>query len=199
MGDNVTNLYLIRHGETNQNKNNIVQGRMDNPLNDTGKNQAIVIADWFNAEKIAFDVLYTSPLQRAKQTALFIQEKQHCPLRIEDDLIERNFGAYDGKMIEADYFEQVLNETIPEMEKHHDLEQRVNSVLEKIANKHQNQTIGIVCHSHVIKAFFVKHVPGFTYQSFLKNCSINHVAYDDSRTFRVLGMNYPSEHTKPSE
>lgn len=171
--------FLIRHGETEQNKQNIIQGRIDNPLNETGKIQARHVASWFQKNQIALDVIYSSPLIRAVETAMILKDGIHHfqTIHLHEGLIERNFGDYDGKPIQPDYFDHVIQETIQGMERHQVLEERVLKTLDDIALKHPHQTIAIVCHSHVIKALFVRIKEGFTYRSYLKNASIHECVY----------------------
>ena len=63
-------IYLTRHGQTNLNKQELMQGRTDEPLNETGINQAKMARK--NVENIHFDAVYSSPLIRAKKTASII-------------------------------------------------------------------------------------------------------------------------------
>ncbi|MBR1752384.1 MAG: histidine phosphatase family protein [Ruminococcus sp.] len=60
-------IYIIRHGKTELNKNNVLQGRSDHPLNDEGIKQAQRAAELFKG--ISLDYVYSSPLIRAVQTA----------------------------------------------------------------------------------------------------------------------------------
>ncbi|MEK1831722.1 histidine phosphatase family protein [Priestia megaterium] len=60
-------LYLIRHGQTDWNKNKLIQGHADIPLNEAGKQQAKRVAERFR--DIHIDVIYTSDLLRAQETA----------------------------------------------------------------------------------------------------------------------------------
>jgi len=185
-------IFLIRHGETEQNKQNIIQGRMDNPLNETGKLQARDVASWFQKNQISFDVIYSSPLIRALETATILKDGIHHSqaIHLHEGIIERNFGDYDGKPIQPDYFDHVIQETIHGMEKHHVLEDRVLKTLDDIAMKHPHQTIAIVCHSHVIKALFVRIKEGFTYRSYLKNASIHEIWYDPfTKRFELAQFN----------
>ena len=67
-------IYIVRHGQTAKNKANLLQGRSDVPLNDTGVEQAKAVRERFEAAGIRFDKVYTSPLIRAVQTAEIISE-----------------------------------------------------------------------------------------------------------------------------
>lgn len=60
-------IYLIRHGETDYNKARRIQGRCDIELNDYGRELAYLTAE--GLKEVPFDVIFTSPLKRAKETA----------------------------------------------------------------------------------------------------------------------------------
>lgn len=86
-------LYIIRHGETDWNKTRRMQGRKDVPLNEFGRHLAQETAKAL--ADMEFDLVYTSPLQRAEETAQIIAgEDAHF---IKDErLIEMSFGSYEG-------------------------------------------------------------------------------------------------------
>ncbi len=89
-------LYVVRHGETDWNKRNQVQGATDNPLNETGLKQADQTGK--NLADIQFTRIYASPLIRARQTAEAINAYQKHPVDIiiEPAIVEQNFGIYEG-------------------------------------------------------------------------------------------------------
>ncbi len=86
-------LFLVRHGQTNWNIRKIAQGRTDIPLNETGIAQAEELRDKIKDRK--FDVCFTSPLIRAKQTAEILVNGK-CPIIVDDLLMERSFGKFEG-------------------------------------------------------------------------------------------------------
>lgn len=87
--------YLIRHGETDWNKHNIVQGCIDTELNETGFEQAKKIAERLRKEKI--DVIFSSTLKRAYMTANQIKVfHPDIPLKLTEKLNEINFGEWEG-------------------------------------------------------------------------------------------------------
>jgi len=186
----MTEIYLLRHAETDANKNFIVQGRMDNPINETGIDQAFKTGEYLKTMSINFDLVISSPLKRAYKTADLVNHGMviHRPIIIDKNLIERNFGDYDGRKITDDYYYLTRNGLIPNMETDDVLEDRVEMALKEIAEKHENKTLLIVTHSHVIKALLKRYVKGFTYHDFLHNCSLNHLIYEDN-TFKVLEYN----------
>jgi len=92
-----THLFLVRHGETDYNKAGIVQGRgVDIDLNDTGRAQAVALAERFASESI--DAVCGSPLRRARQTAAAVAERCGRPILPPDpDLEEMSWGILEGE------------------------------------------------------------------------------------------------------
>ena len=88
-------IYLVRHGQTAQNQAKLLQGRSDHPLNDQGMAQAAALGDWFRAQGIVFDRVYSSPLRRAVQTARLIAG-QDADLVLDPRLTEMDYGPYEG-------------------------------------------------------------------------------------------------------
>ena len=93
----MTELYLIRHGETDYNLQGIVQGRgVNTPLNETGKEQARLLAKRFASSEL--DAIYSSPLTRALQTARCVADA--CGIEqipTDPDLEEMSWGIYEGQ------------------------------------------------------------------------------------------------------
>lgn len=186
----MNDIILMRHGQTNANKNFIVQGRMDNPLNEDGIRQAIGTGEFFAREKINFDMVISSPLKRAFTTAEQVNRGMLLkrPIVLDKGLIERNFGDYDGKAIDDDYYSLIKRGLVPNMETNEVLIQRVHQALTDICKKYPNKKLLIVTHSHVIKAVLIKLVPTFTWKDQLFNCCLNHVIYKNG-VFEVLDYN----------
>ena len=87
-------IYVVRHGETEWNAVNKVLGRTDIPLSDNGMNQAHEIAR--SLKDIKIDVFLCSPLSRARQTADAISDETGIRYKIDDRLIEQDFGVFEG-------------------------------------------------------------------------------------------------------
>lgn len=87
-------LYIIRHGQTTQNKAQLLQGRSDLPLNENGISQAKTLGAWFAAHDIRFDRIYSSPLCRAIETAKLVSSD--VPIEVDERLIEMDYGPYEG-------------------------------------------------------------------------------------------------------
>lgn len=90
-----TRLLLIRHGQTDANVQRRWDGRTDLPLTEKGRQQAQALAMWLVSHE-SIDVLYTSPLQRARQTAEPLERALGRPAIVDPELIEINFGDCEG-------------------------------------------------------------------------------------------------------
>lgn len=92
-------LFLIRHGETEWNRQHLLQGNRDIPLNEAGIRLAVQTAEGLRQAGLTFDRIYSSPLQRAKRTAQLLCPNQ--PLVLDDRLRELSFGDYEGTVCPA--------------------------------------------------------------------------------------------------
>ena len=95
-------LYMIRHGETDWNKERRLQGQTDTLLNEFGRRLALETAPAL--EDIPFDVVYTSPLARAKETAHLVLGDREIPVIEEDRIREMGFGAFEGMICKGEHF-----------------------------------------------------------------------------------------------
>jgi probable phosphoglycerate mutase len=90
----VATIVLVRHGETDWNRDNRFQGHADPPLNETGRAQARALAAEVREEPIA--ALYTSPLVRAAETAAILAEPLGLEPLIDPSLMEVDVGSWSG-------------------------------------------------------------------------------------------------------
>lgn len=95
-------VYLIRHGETDFNKQRRLQGQCDTELNAYGRELAAITAK--GLEGVNFDVVYTSPLKRAKETAKIIIGDRQIPVMEEPRIQEISFGDYEGLCCQGEAF-----------------------------------------------------------------------------------------------
>ena len=150
----MTSLILIRHGETDWNVEGRYQGQADPPLNAKGVAQAHKLAQALSSASL--DVLYTSPLRRARQTAQILAETLGLPLHLEPRLMEIHQGDWQGRLradIAARYpdlFRRWQTEpwvvTPPGGESLAQVQARVYAALDEILSRHQGQRIGLVTH-----------------------------------------------------
>jgi probable phosphoglycerate mutase len=147
----MTELVLIRHGETDWNLAKRIQGTTDIPLNDTGRAQAADTADRLADEE--WDAIVTSPLGRARETARIIAERLELgEPEVDDRLVERAYGEAEGMDASAlaDRFPGM--EGVPGLERRSDVTRRVLPALESIALAHAGQRVLVVAHGGVISS-----------------------------------------------
>lgn len=184
----MTNIILVRHGETEWNRKGIIQGRHDIPLNQTGRRQAEATMKKLKGKTI--HGIFSSPLIRALETAQIIAQGlgYNAPIQTIPALRERDFGSADGKPIKP-YYEMAINGKVEDMESDTALETRVMHALANLGRQHPNQTLLVVCHSHVIKAALKSIDPNrYNYHTRLFNGSIATLTFDQNR-FLIQSVN----------
>ena len=87
-------LYIIRHGKTDWNALHKMQGRTDIPLNEEGRQMAEKAREEYR--DVHFDICFSSPLVRAKETAEILLRGRNVPILTDDRLVEMGFGSYEG-------------------------------------------------------------------------------------------------------
>ena len=91
----MADLYLVRHGQTELNVQNILQGWHDSPLTARGREQALATRTAFEVRGVTFDHVYSSPLGRARHTAELIAGEGRS-IELVDDLREWHLGSLEG-------------------------------------------------------------------------------------------------------
>lgn len=150
----MTTLILIRHGETDWNTEGRYTGQSDIPLNTRGLQQAETLAKKLNVD--AIDVIYSSDLQRASETAKRLRDKVDIPLFLDARLREIHQGEWEGLHFDEIYtryrqaWEQRKNAPLevapPGGETVGEVRQRVLEVIREIIDQHPEETIAIVSH-----------------------------------------------------
>ena len=186
----MTELWLVRHGQTDWNLTGRWQGQAaDAPgLNDTGYAQAQTIHEQLKGIEIS--AIYSSDLLRARQTADLVSEPLGLPVTLEPRLREINLGVWEGMPsdeIEAKYPQELaerarnpFNTRAPDGESPREVAGRVLSVVNEIASKHPNESILIVAHG-ISLAVIICHSEGFptedVYQHIPDNAQPYHVQW----------------------
>src|SRR4030042_3498084 len=91
----MTRVYLVPHGTTDWNKEEVFRGRVDCKLNETGQAEASALAAYF--QDIPIDVVYSSPLSRAMDTAQAIAGPRNLPGIPDPAFIDIDFGEWHGR------------------------------------------------------------------------------------------------------
>ena len=145
----MTRICLIRHGETDWNLQGKIQGKTDIPLNTEGIKQAGRCATYLTSSD--WDVIITSPLKRARETARLINEQLHLPLVEMLEFEEKHFGDAEGMT----YEERALtfpNRHYPNQEDNQLFAERLSSGLQTIHERYPNKRVLLVSHGGVINA-----------------------------------------------
>lgn len=149
-------IYAVRHGLTECNKRDILNGRIDEPLAAEGVEQAKLVA---LAIPESVKHLYSSPMLRARQTAEIITSECSLPVYFHDGLQEVDLGRFTGKSwteIESgeefkEKHRSVQYDYRPEGESVDDVKSRVMSFLVHIKEVHADGEILIVTHGGIIR------------------------------------------------
>ena len=145
-----THLGLFRHGQTDWNINFLLQGVTDIPMNQTGIEQVKLAGLAIKAED--WDVVLTSPLSRAKQTAEIIASQLGFSEIIEQELlIERSFGEAEGLSHEQWRAKYSNLDQIPGGESRTQLARRSDFLLGKISEEHPGKRVLAISHAALIR------------------------------------------------
>jgi probable phosphoglycerate mutase len=162
----VTEIVLIRHGETAWNAEKRLQGHLDTPLNAEGRRQAAALAHALRFE--AFDAVFASDLQRARDTAQPLAASRGMPLGIDPGLRERCFGAFEG-LLYADIGDRYpdayaawkvrdIDARFPEGEQVaetlREFSQRSVGTITRLASQAKYQKVALVTHGGVLECAY---------------------------------------------
>ena len=142
----MTILYLVRHGETVDNANQIMQGQTQGELNEKGVSQAREVAEKLAGEQ--FDAFVSSDLKRAMDTAAIIAMPHHLPVVTTRLLRERDWGGFTGQFI-PDLKDKVWPDDIESLDA---LKRRATEFLNYIRTTFPDQRIVAVGHGIINKA-----------------------------------------------
>lgn len=174
-------IILIRHGETDWNRQGLIQGQTDNPLNELGMSQAKAAAPLFQNTRI--DAIIASPMIRARQTAELLATEigYDCDdILFDSRIIERDFGAANGMHV-RDIYEQVFTGEVDHLESEAAIMDRVMEGITEFAYAYPDpeQVVLVVAHSHVIKAALHAIAPEtYSFRERLVNLSANYFTFD---------------------
>ncbi len=175
-------IYITRHGETDWNKEHRIQGHQDIPLNDQGRLDAQRAKEALKG--IKFDVVFSSPLSRALETAKIITKHK---IIIDNRLIEHGNGKLEG-CNNLDILREIPwnEERVIEygVEPIHELQARVNEFLDYVMENYKDKNVLIVTHAGngiQMRVYFEGEPEDGDYGSYrMSNCEI--LEYDNKTT-----------------
>jgi probable phosphoglycerate mutase len=140
---------FIRHGQTDWNAAGRMQGTSDIVLNDTGRQQARDAVDVLGAA--GWEVIVSSPLQRARETAQIIADGLGIELgKTYDLLVERDYGEGEGLTMN-EILERWPDREYPGLEPLDSVVARGRAALDAIADEYADRNVVIVCHGTLIR------------------------------------------------
>ena len=180
-------LYVTRHGETDYNVQKRYAGSTDIPLNANGLRQAEKLAQ--DLASVKLDVIISSPLLRAKQTAETVRRIWDVPLVVIDEFTEINMGVYEGltrEEAQAQYPNiwtrlgfRPSDDAPTDGETHMQVDARVSAGIAKIKDKYDKNKVLLVCHAFTARVI---------------NRQLSRLSFEDMHTF-VLGNCEIAEYT----
>jgi broad specificity phosphatase PhoE len=189
-----TTLYLIRHGQTLANINHQLVGTTDIPLDPLGERQARWVAE--RMRDVHLDALLSSPLTRARATAMEIARVTGREPEIIPGLSEIHFGNAEGLTIDqvvlqfpeiAHLVDDIDDVSFawPDGDSRRGFHQRVFTTFLGILERYERQHVAVVCHGGVIGSFFAQ-IEGGSPNDFARyavaNCSITHLVVTPDHT-----------------
>ncbi len=188
----MTEIYLIRHGVTDNNINGVFQGLTDAELNEQGLKQAECLGERFR--NVAVDKIYSSPLKRAVQTAQGANLHKQLPIIPCKGVIEVNGGDMEGKTMEenmrlyADVIDNMRNAPskfkAPNGESMLEVYDRVSKAMTELARENDGKTIVVVSHGCAIRTF-MHYVTGKPADQMgkgsVQNASLSKFLYDSEK------------------
>lgn len=145
-------LYIARHGQTIWNAQNKVCGITDVELTGKGREQAKELALKVADKNI--DVIISSPLNRAIETSRIVSDMNNIPIKIDERLIEQNYGIYEGVDRKDEAFlnnKRKFAYKYPNGESMMQVSYRVYGLIDEIKCKYKNKNVLIISHGGVCR------------------------------------------------
>ena len=193
-------LILVRHGETNSNRNGTYLGWTDVELNEQGIKQAYTAKDKLAGLEI--NGIYSSPLKRAKKTAEIINENFNLKITYVDDIKERNFGVWDDltyrEIVEkypdehSLWMADNLNYCIDGGESSIQAYRRTIKFIDELINSNNDGTFIIVTHLGSIRkiiAYLLDMGIEGSWRFRVDNCSITRITINDEKYAYLTMLN----------
>ncbi len=204
MSGKTCTIYLVRHGQTENNQAMRLQGRSDMPLNARGAAQAEALGAWFAGRGIRFDRVYTSPLRRAVSTAERIAG-EGARILPDEHLLEMEYGPYEGMDLRDPapevlaFFRDFVHNPAPAgMEPLGHVVRRLGAFLEALRREAPSGNVLISTHAIAMKAaleYLTPDADGRYWATQLMNCAVYRCVLADG------GYSVPEElnWTEPAE
>ncbi len=183
-------IYIVRHGETNWNKEKIIQGsENDEPLNEVGLNQARELAEFFSEKKL--DLIISSPLKRARQTSNIVAKRKNLNVICDKNFAEIYYGDWSGKksseipvLFPKEWENFLKNPETFSFKNGESIQSLYNRTVYAFENLDKSKTILVVTHTNPIR-MIIAYVLSITvlnaYKLHFENCAISKLSYKHKR------------------
>ena len=199
--DDGTRIIIVRHGQTVSNSEHKFDGQQDTPLSPLGRKQIDELSK--KLKTIKFDLIVSSPLSRARNTANAIANEQNYEksIDIEPSFLEIDCGNCTGMLrseIEIKHSDLVnewrsnTDPRFPGGENMEDVEKRAIKSFVDIIENNRGKTVLIAGHGTLNRAIIghLLHIPyGLRFNIAQKNCAINEIIYKDIKKFKIEVLN----------
>ena len=156
---NLTKIYFVRHCEATGNLDRTFQGSIDTDITELGEKQLEKLSERF--KNIKLDKIYTSPLLRAKKTALAVKGENDVEIEVLDGIIELNGGVLEGKpiMVSFEKYPHLKDAWFNHPEDFYpengeamcDAYDRIKKSFFDLVEKHKGETIACTSHGGIIR------------------------------------------------
>lgn len=192
-------IILVRHGQTDWNRDRRVMGARPIPLNTQGKREITQMAQLLS--DVEFEIIYTSPLMRAFQTSRILSRGRSVKVEKVPEIQEIDYGEWVGRTFEdiskekmfKTYYASPKEAQAPGGEKMTEVIKRGVSFIETLKKKHKDGRVVVVSHADVIKSILIHYMDldlNDLHKFRVDNGSVSLLFFDGEST-RVLSINCP--------
>jgi len=193
-------IIFLRHGQAKNNTERILAGRTPGvPLTDEGVDQSEKAAKFL--EEMNISAIYSSPIERAKNTAEIVGKHNSIDVRIDDRLIELDMGKFTGKPYDEifsshgnvfmKFYRGELEIAHNGVETFEEVKKRIRDMVDHVIDNHPDENVVLVTHMDPIKAMLstvVSFSPENLYELIIPNASLN-IFREYERKFSISGIN----------
>ena len=193
-------IIFLRHGQAKNNTERILAGRTPGvPLTEEGVDQSEKAAKFL--EEMNISAIYSSPIERAKNTAKIVGKHNSIDVRIDDRLIELDMGKFTGKPYDEifsshgnvfmKFYRGELEIAHNGVETFEEVKKRIRDMVDHVIDNHPDENVVLVTHMDPIKAMLstvVSFSPENLYELIIPNASLN-IFREYKRKFSISGIN----------
>jgi len=177
-------IYIVRHGQTEENMQRILQGHMPGTLTEQGKEQVKKATEELASRGVEFKCIVSSDLKRAMDSAQIISERLNVPVIPMEVLRERNWGSYTGMSLseakDKYYHEGTWDFPITDnpAETEEEIVARASKALELLSQQYKDENIIVVTHGQFARTMIAANF----------DCSYHEVATFVNAEIRMLNI-----------